>query len=243
MKMLKIYFSMLMIYFCLMFYNFFFGLKFNNEGVTQVDNKIEIKVDSVLKAQDCLAIEISSKGYCTLGYSNINTHYLYSNAICAIYLRGTTNILDCTEPRFATAFKDTILGKIQIQIHRGHGNNNAMFLNLTVGKNDFLSNLKIVGVDKNWTFDTHKCSLILNKSKYSIGDTIKGFTYYQGKNEHSWKKYEIYFSCVLGSSENLLDYINTYPKCTGIVKELGFGKHNNIIAPPIGAQQKDKGIR
>jgi hypothetical protein len=74
--------------------------------------------------------------------------------------------------------------------------------------------------------------LISSWANYNVGDSVSGYALYQGvepKMQERWMKTKVYFKCVIGSSPNPKDYINTYPKCEGLLTECGFGKSRNIV--------------
>jgi hypothetical protein len=218
-------------------------IDFKNNGAVTIKKVIRNKVDSILHDQECLPINVSNKGYCTHTDCSLASNYFTTNALCSIY-KDTSSTIDINEARFAFAYKDSVDKKLYIQINRGHNGNNIMKLGLVVERGSFKSNLTINEEEKTaYSFMTEKCDLILDKPNYQIGDTLRGITFYQGLEwEHkiNWWKYKIYFKCIVGQSNSPLDYIETYPKCEGLVNELGFGKSRNIIAPKLEKKKEVK---
>jgi hypothetical protein len=149
-----------------------------------------------------------------------------------MYSLDTSNRILIFEPWFAYAYKEKNKS-IKIQIHNGLSTNLYRKLDIKFKKDSvwcLLRNIKL-GKDS-FYFKTHRCSLFLDKEQYEIGDTISGILHYQGlewKYKNNWIKFKTYFRCIVGSSSNPLDYINTYPKCEGLLDEAGFGKKRNII--------------
>ncbi len=64
--------------------------------------------------------------------------------------------------------------------------------------------------------------LILDKNHYEVGDTMIGYVYYKGLEQSKkvhYTTWKVYFKCVVGSSSNPLDYVDTYQKCEAINKD------------------------
>lgn len=233
----------------------------NEKEITLISsNKVRIVpsvshiVDSLLSKQDCYAIEVTNDGYCRTTDASVATHYFHNNSI-TLSFRDTSEVYSVYFPFFAYAYKKNDSLNIILQqdnriFHILKSRNNTFSIDYfllypkrdTIKKGKSLIDESIHLLEGTVKVTTHKSELILDKNSYSVGDTIRGYIFYQGFLNGDWEKDMISFRCVVGKSSDPLDYVATYPRCEGIVNEIGLGKSRNIMAPPLKdkPQQKSK---
>lgn len=204
-------------------------ISYNYKCVKNIVNN----VDSVLDKSSCYSLKMSSDGYLSRTDCSAATHYLRANALCLSLDNVTETIID-TFPWFAFSYVENS-GVVNIRILKGYPSNAALEMHIRLGINKVKDvKLRFISLEHGHEYITNNCTLIIDNDNYKLGDVINGYIYYEGEEKRlklrRWK-YKIFFKCNVGTSTHLLDYINTFPQCEGIVNEVGFGKSRKILAP------------
>jgi hypothetical protein len=220
------------------------NIKYQDIGKTKIDASVKHTIDSMLLNKDCLAIKISDDGFCCTTDASVSTHFLSPNTITISY-KDTSNLVVSYVPFFAFAYNDKENTKTSIVLQESSNGDSKISANriFTISNSikqhctiDYILDVRNLTKRDTFSYRAQEYELILDKPTYAIGDTVRGYMFYKGldqKVQKRWEKYMVSFRCIVGTSDNPKDYIDSYPKCSGIVNEVGLGKSRNIIAPPI----------
>jgi hypothetical protein len=202
-------------------------IRYNHKGKVDIDKNITFKVEKLLSELDCDALHLELDGCFSHSDTSYATHYFKPNVKSFSFEDTTENIVH-KPVSFAYAYLDKKnIVNVRLYLYPDY------LLSLEVAKDTTFTSYY---TPRTSYFETEQCSLRLDKFPYQIGDTIQGYTFYQGLEQSlkkRWSKEKYYFRCVIGTSPYPFDYINSYPKCEGIVNESFHGKGRNILAPPI----------
>jgi hypothetical protein len=203
-------------------------------GKTEINPNMSKMVDEKLKSIDCFPFELNEFGSFIFTDSSGATNYFLPNALSEKYKdTSDTEILSLRSNYFAYAYRKKNV--LNIVLHRAQANTLTTVIEISQYEDgSFTSEYLYINDKKRVSiFQPLRYELILDKANYNVGDTVSGYTLYQGvepKMQERWMKTKVYFKCVVGSSSNPKDYINTYPKCEGLLTECcGLGKSRNIV--------------
>jgi hypothetical protein len=224
-------------------------IKYQDTGKIKISTTLKHNVDSLLHNSDCLAIRISKDGFCCTTDASVSTHFLYPNSVTYSHTDTSRNVVLSFYPYFAFAYLNKRTQSVCIVLQNSNSGDNARGVNsiFNIEKkidadfsiaytNEFRSQYQKRETIK---YRAQVSEVVLDKTSYEVGDTIRGYMYYKGLDQRinkRWEVYKIWFRCVIGTSSDPKDYIDTYPKCSTIVNEVGFGKRRNII--PVRTKSK-----
>jgi hypothetical protein len=189
-----------------------------DKSIKKVETNTDMKglVFNQLKNQKCELFLKFPNGLIPNNGYNVEKLYLYSNVICNWYQDTTQKILYHTN-HFSFAYQDTTANVTHLVLYHLYAEDSVLELKIDIKKDSTYTTDLLFTNSKGYNkYLTQKSKLVLDKINYNVGDTLYGYTLYQGlekKDRMLRNKLEYCFKCVVGKSSNPLDYVDTYEKC------------------------------